>query len=83
MSEAARQNQACWPVVGRWCAAPFSYTSQPGPSPAGFDSTPFDLGALLAVRHLAERYGKQPARVLNVVMGSKGGVSGGTIARWA
>ncbi|KAL4451997.1 hypothetical protein ABPG75_007659 [Micractinium tetrahymenae] len=46
----------------------------------GFDSIPFDLGALLVVRHLAERYGKQPARVLNVVMGSKGGVSGGTIA---
>lgn len=51
-------------------------------TPAGFDSIPFDLGALLAVRHLAERYGKQPARVLNTVLGSKGGVSGGTIARW-
>ncbi|PSC71057.1 saccharopine dehydrogenase [Micractinium conductrix] len=46
----------------------------------GFDSIPFDLGALLAVRHLAERYGKKTAKVLNVVMGSKGGVSGGTIA---
>ncbi|PRW56953.1 saccharopine dehydrogenase isoform B [Chlorella sorokiniana] len=46
----------------------------------GFDSTPFDLGALLVVDHLKKRYGKQAARVLNVVLGSKGGVSGGTIA---
>lgn len=35
------------------------------------------------VDHLKKRYGKQAARVLNVVLGSKGGVSGGTIARWA
>ena len=47
----------------------------------GFDSTPFDLGALLVVNHMRERLGKKPAKVLNVVMGSKGGVSGGTIAR--
>lgn len=48
----------------------------------GFDSIPFDLGALLVVEHM-KQLGKEPARVLNVVMGSKGGVSGGTIARWA
>jgi hypothetical protein len=47
----------------------------------GFDSTPFDLGALLVVNHMRERLGKKPAKVLNVVLGSKGGVSGGTIAR--
>lgn len=35
------------------------------------------------VDHLKKRYGKQAARVLNVVLGSKGGVSGGTIARCA
>lgn len=64
-------------------ACPLPTLPSSRPSPAGFDSIPFDLGALLAVRHLAERYGKQPARVLNAVMGSKGGVSGGTIARWA
>ena len=49
----------------------------------GFDSTPFDLGALLVVNHMRERLGKKPAKVLNAVMGSKGGVSGGTIARSA
>lgn len=46
----------------------------------GFDSTPFDLGALLVARHLKERYGKETAKILNVVMKSKGGVSGGTVA---
>lgn len=46
----------------------------------GFDSTPFDLGALLVVEHM-KRLGKEPAKIMNVVMGSKGGVSGGTIAR--
>jgi short subunit dehydrogenase-like uncharacterized protein len=48
----------------------------------GFDSIPFDLGALLVAEHMQQKLGKEPARVLNVVMGSKGGVSGGTIARW-
>lgn len=37
--------------------------------------------ATQVVNHLKQRYGKQPGKVLNVVMGSKGGVSGGTIAR--
>lgn len=46
----------------------------------GFDSTPFDLGALLVIDHMRKQLGKQPAKVLNAVMGSKGGVSGGTIA---
>ena len=39
--------------------------------------------AVQVIDHLKKRYGKQAARVLNVVLGSKGGVSGGTIARWA
>ena len=47
----------------------------------GFDSTPFDLGALLVVNAMRERLGKEPARIVNVVMEGKGGVSGGTIAR--
>ncbi len=47
----------------------------------GFDSTPFDLGALLVIDYMRKQLGKQPAKVLNAVMGSKGGVSGGTIAR--
>lgn len=33
----------------------------------GFDSTPFDLGALL-VDHLKQRYGKLPAKVLRTLL---------------
>jgi short subunit dehydrogenase-like uncharacterized protein len=47
----------------------------------GFDSTPFDLGALLVIDHMKKALNRQPAKVVNVVVGSKGGVSGGTIAR--
>lgn len=31
--------------------------------------------------HLKKRYGRRPARILSAMLGSKGGVSGGTVAR--
>ena len=41
-----------------------------------------EVGSLSqVVDHLKRRYGRQAGKVLNVVMGSRGGVSGGTIAR--
>ena len=45
------------------CTPTCTFTQHRTPPCAGFDSIPFDLGALLAVRHLAERYGKKTAKV--------------------
>lgn len=33
--------------------------------------------------HMKKRYGRRPARILSAMLGSKGGVSGGTVTRWA
>ena len=60
------------------CAPRLEIVSVPGlPIVAPGD----DLGALLVVNAMRERLGKEPARIVNVVMEGKGGVSGGTIAR--
>lgn len=59
------------PAFCIWC-----HLLPPAPCPAMRCPAP----PAQVVRHLKERYGKAPAQVLNVVLGSKGGVSGGTIA---
>lgn len=33
--------------------------------------------------HMKKRFGRRPARILSAMLGSKGGVSGGTVTRWA
>ena len=42
----------------------------------GYDSTPFDMGALLVVDHIERVLGKQAGKVVGVVLSSKVGQLG-------
>lgn len=46
----------------------------------GYDSVPFDIGALVVVDHIRTKLGKGTSQVYGLVQDARGGVSGGTIA---
>jgi short subunit dehydrogenase-like uncharacterized protein len=46
----------------------------------GFDSIPSDLGVLMLQEHMKERHGGRCSRVKFFLVGTRGGISGGTIA---
>ncbi|GAB4819277.1 hypothetical protein N2152v2_006323 [Parachlorella kessleri] len=46
----------------------------------GYDSIPSDLGAFFVADYIKKELGKQTAKVVNVILSGKGGVSGGTVA---
>ncbi len=43
-------------------------------------SLPADLGAFFVADYIKKELGKQTAKVVNVILSGKGGVSGGTVA---
>lgn len=60
----------------------------PGPRPHPHRGLPTCPCSRLRVRrqvadHMWKRHGRRPARILSAMLDSKGGVSGGTAARWA
>lgn len=46
----------------------------------GYDSVPFDIGALVVVDHIRKQLGKGTSQVYGLMEDARGGVSGGTIA---
>ena len=46
----------------------------------GYDSVPFDIGALVVVDHIRTALGRGTDQVFGLVEDARGGVSGGTIA---
>jgi len=67
----------------KWSEAEFDAIAKENKSSivhcCGFDSIPSDLGALLVVNHIREKYGEDCASVKTIVWETKGGPSGGTI----
>ncbi len=50
---------------------------------AGFDSVPSDLGTFFVIERYRERFGVLPEAVTHLVVSTRGGLSGGTIASMA
>jgi hypothetical protein len=46
----------------------------------GYDSVPFDIGALVVVDHIRQKLGVGTGQVYGLLEDARGGVSGGTIA---
>lgn len=46
----------------------------------GYDSVPFDIGALVVADHIRTKLGKGTSQIFGLVKDARGGVSGGTIA---